>query len=67
MGTFAGTSIDIENLNQAVDTALVKAQKEIQKAQKSIETEYNKNQSYDFNTLIIVAVLSFALGYSITN
>ena len=69
MGTFAGTSINIQDFNQAVDKALIKAQKEMQKAQKTIHSEYEdkKKQSYDFNTLIIVAVLSFALGYSFKN
>lgn len=69
MGTFAGTSIDIQNFNEAVDTALIKAQKEVQKAQKGLETEMinKKDEVYDFNTLLIVAVISFAIGYSITN
>ena len=69
MGTFAGTSINIQDFNQAVDKALIKAQTEMQKAQKTFDSEYEnkKKQSYDFNTLIIVAVLSFALGYSFKN
>ncbi len=68
MGTFAGAKFDIENFNEAVETAIVKAGKELPKLQETTSQQIKplRTKMYDFNTVVVVAVISFAIGFALT-
>lgn len=68
MGTFAGSKFDINNFNEAVETAFSKAGKKLPEIQETTSEQLKplRNKSYDFNTVVVVAIISFAIGFALT-
>ena len=68
MGTFARAKFDIENFNEAVETAITKAGEKLPEIQETTSQQLKplRSKTYDFNTVFVVAVISFAIGFALT-